>query len=987
MKWGFPLLENERLHQAYEAEQIQVLEGLEAVRRRPGMYIGSTDVNGLHHLVVEVVDNSIDEAMAGFADRVEVTIHTDGSLSVIDNGRGIPVDIHPKTGRPALETVLTVLHAGGKFGEGGYKVSGGLHGVGLAVVNGLSEWLEVEVARGGNKYQQKFSRGVPTQDMAIVGKSDATGTRVTFKPDPEVFDTVKFDAETILLRLRELAFLNKGVLLTLKDERDGREEQFQYEGGIKSFVEHLMKKKEALHDEIVYIDKTAGDIHVEIALQYSTGYTETILSFANNINTQEGGTHISGFRSALTRTINEYARRTNLLKENESNLSGEDVREGCIAIVSVKVMEPQFEGQTKTKLGNSEVRGAVESVFGEGLSTFLEETPRAGRRIVEKALQAARAREAARKARDLTRRKNVLEDSSLPGKLADCTLTNPEQCELYLVEGDSAGGTAKQGRDRRFQAIMPLRGKILNVEKARLDRILANNEIRAMITALGTGIGDEFDIEKSRYGKVIIMSVDGDELAFVRDEHGMVRSVKIGDFIDDCYEGRRDFRRYEVLCFGLDSHGTAFRPIKDVIRHPLEEKLYEIKTRCGRTVRVTSSHSVFVWQDGEKRLKRGDEIKPGDYVLAPARIRFGPAPDSPAQKALAKLKGLNFSDMPAGRAAITRSARASTRVGLLKRQLAAVYAQVETESSVATTLSDAVPVSEVAQENFLNEQCENKGDARSIDRIPDIVFNLPPEEQRAYMERFRVGRRRGDKKFVLRTSSKDVAGQLAYLVLAQQMTVEILHGHNARTGDKLYWVIGRPALSAQNAKPFAAPGGDLCALPVVSVQEVQPTRGMVYDFSVETDENFIAGLGGICCHNTDADVDGAHIRTLLLTFFFRFMKPLIASGHVYIAMPPLYGVRKGSEIHYAYDDEELEKILERTGRQGVTIQRYKGLGEMNAEQLWETTMNPETRTVRRLTLDDAALADEIFTVLMGEEVEPRREFIQAHAKEVQNLDV
>lgn len=640
---GDPLLETERLQQAYEAEQIQVLEGLEAVRRRPGMYIGSTDVGGLHHLVVEVVDNGIDEAMAGFADKVEVTIHEDGSVSVFDNGRGIPVDIHPKTGRPAVETVMTVLHAGGKFGDGGYKVSGGLHGVGVAVVNALSEWLEVEVSRGGKVHRQRYARGVPAGDLEIVGETTETGTRVTFKPDATVFETVEFNADTIVLRLRELAFLNKGVELSLKDERDGREDRFKYDGGIKSFVEHLMRNKEPLHEEIVYIDKTVNDVSVEVAIQYSTGYNETIFTFANNINTQEGGTHLSGFRSALTRSLNEYARRTNLLKENEANLSGEDVREGCIAIISVKVMEPQFEGQTKTKLGNSEVRGAVESVVGEGLAVFLEETPRAGRRIIEKSLQAARAREAARKARDLTRRKNVLEDSALPGKLADCTLTDPERCELYLVEGDSAGGTAKQGRDRRFQAIMPLRGKILNVEKARLDRILANNEIRAMITALGTGIGDEFDLEKGRYGKVIIM--------------------------------------------------------------------------------------------------------------------------------------------------------------------------------------------------------------------------------------------------------------------------------------------------------------------------------------------------------TDADVDGAHIRTLLLTFFYRFMQPLIASGHMYIAMPPLYGVKKGQEIQYAYDDQELEEILERTGRQGVTIQRYKGLGEMNADQLWETTMNPETRTVRRLTLDDAALADEIFTVLMGEEVEPRREFIQTHAKDVVNLDV
>ncbi|ADG80904.1 DNA topoisomerase (ATP-hydrolyzing) subunit B [Thermincola potens] len=627
----------------YGASQIQVLEGLEAVRRRPGMYIGSTSTRGLHHLVYEVVDNSIDEALAGFCDKIEVIIHHDNSITVIDNGRGIPVDIHPKIGKPAVEVVLTILHAGGKFGGDGYKVSGGLHGVGVSVVNALSEWLEVEVKRDNHIYHQRYERGLPVTELKIIGDSNSTGTKITFKPDHEIFEDLVFNFETLSQRLKELSFLNKGLTIILKDERDGNEKTFQHEGGIIDFVKHLNKNKDVLHPEPIYFEGEKDDVMVEIALQYNDGYTENIFSFVNNIHTHEGGTHEAGFKTALTRVVNDYARKYNLLKENENNLTGEDIREGLTAIISVKVREPQFEGQTKTKLGNSEVRGIVDAVVVEGVGTFLEEHPPFAKRITEKAINAARAREAARKARELTRRKNALESTSLPGKLADCSLKDPAVCELYLVEGDSAGGSAKQGRDRRFQAILPLRGKILNVEKARLDKVLANEEIRAMITAMGTGISDDFDISKARYHKLIIM--------------------------------------------------------------------------------------------------------------------------------------------------------------------------------------------------------------------------------------------------------------------------------------------------------------------------------------------------------TDADVDGAHIRTLLLTFFYRYMRPLIEAGYVYIAQPPLYKVKKNKIDNYVYSDHELEKLLNQIGREGVSLQRYKGLGEMNPEQLWETTMNPETRTILRVNLEDAMIADEIFTILMGDKVEPRREFIQTHAKEVRNLDI
>ena len=626
----------------YGADQIQVLEGLEAVRKRPGMYIGSTSERGLHHLVYEVVDNSIDEALAGYCTDIDVTIHNDNSITVVDNGRGIPVDLH-ETGKPAVEVVLTVLHAGGKFGGDGYKVSGGLHGVGVSVVNALSEYMDVQVKRDGKIHEIAFKRGVTTSPMTITGETEETGTRVHFMPDKEIFSVTEYNFDTLKHRLRELAFLNRGITINLSDERNGNRESFHYDGGIRSFVEHLNRKKTKINETPIYFNGTKDDIVVEIAMQYNDTYQENIYSFVNNINTEEGGTHLAGFKIALTRAANDFAKKNNIIKGNQQNLSGEDVREGLTCVISLKIREPQFEGQTKTKLGNSEVRGIVDSIVSEGLNEYFEENPAITKRILDKAAMASRAREAARKARELTRRKNALEVNSLPGKLADCSVKDPEKAEIYIVEGDSAGGSAKQGRDRRFQAILPLRGKILNVEKARLDKIYSNAEIRTMITAFGSGIGDEFDISKRRYGKIIIM--------------------------------------------------------------------------------------------------------------------------------------------------------------------------------------------------------------------------------------------------------------------------------------------------------------------------------------------------------TDADVDGAHIRTLLLTFFYRYMKPLIERGHVYIAQPPLYQIRKGKKHWYTFSDEELEAKLNEVGRDGVNVQRYKGLGEMNPEQLWETTMDPETRTMLRVDMEDAQEADELFNILMGDKVEPRRQFIEEHAKYVRNLDI
>ncbi|MDK0612732.1 DNA topoisomerase (ATP-hydrolyzing) subunit B [Clostridium perfringens] len=636
----------EQNNQNYDASQIQVLEGLEAVRKRPGMYIGSTSSRGLHHLVYEIVDNSIDEALAGYCKNIKVYIHKDNSVTVVDDGRGMPVGIHPKMGKPTVEVIMTVLHAGGKFGGGGYKVSGGLHGVGASVVNALSELCEVIVTRDGYVWKQSYKRGAVLTGLEKIGEAEGSGTKVHFKPDHEIFEETEYDFEILSQRLRELAFLNKGINITLIDEREDevKEEVYHYEGGIKSFVSYLNRNKEVLHDEPIYVEGLKDGIAVEVSLQYHDGFNENIFTFANNIDTVEGGTHLAGFKTALTRVMNDYGRRFGHLKESDKNLSGDDIREGLTAVVSVKISEPQFEGQTKTKLGNSEVRSAVDSISGEGISTFLEENPEVGKIIIEKALLASRAREAARRARELTR-KSVLERNSLPGKLADCSSKDPKECEIYIVEGDSAGGSAKQGRDRKFQAILPLRGKIMNVEKQRLDKILGSDTIRSMVTAIGAGIGPEFDIEKIRYNRIIIM--------------------------------------------------------------------------------------------------------------------------------------------------------------------------------------------------------------------------------------------------------------------------------------------------------------------------------------------------------TDADVDGAHIRTLLLTFFYRYMRDLVEQGHVYIAQPPLYKISKGKQERYAYSDAAADEIIEEFGGKdsSVNVQRYKGLGEMNAGQLWETTMDPESRILLRADIEDAMVADEIFTILMGDKVEPRREFIQKNAKNVSNLDI
>jgi len=1182
--------------ETYDASKITVLEGLEAVRKRPGMYIGSTDVRGLHHLVFEVVDNAIDEALAGVCDRTEVTIDKENVVTVVDNGRGIPVDVHKQTGKSALEVVMTKLHAGAKFGQGGYEVASGLHGVGVSAVNALSEWLEVNVRRDGQVYRQKYARGVPKSDVKAVGKypkDQRTGTTVSFMPDKQIFKVIDYKFDVLAQRFREMAFLTRGLTISFRDERDGRAMTFYFEGGITSFVRYLNKNRNMLHAPFTVLRQVNGTA-VEVAIQYTDAYGESVHTFANNINTVDGGTHLTGFRSALTRTLNDFARKGNVLKENDPNLTGDDVREGLTAIVSVKLEEPQFESQTKAKLGNAEVKTQVESVVTEAFSAFLEEHPREAKEIIQKCITSARAREAARQARDLVIRKSALESSSLPGKLADCSEKDSQRSELYIVEGDSAGGSAKQGRDRKFQAILPLRGKIMNVEKSRLDKMLQNEEIRAMITAIGTGVGDQFDLNNLRYGRVIIMSVAGDEPTLVVDDGGRTEFVKIGDLIDDCIAGRREAERYQVISFDPVTHTTRFRPLKAVVRHPHQEPLYKVTTRYNRSVKVTASHSVFVLAEGQVRLKKGDAVRPGDILVAPGRLPR-PSHSPPRVDLVATFYHAGLTDglylmgeevrRVAARRVLTKLARPdlwsepriSLSAGEWHRLIAHRQAIGLTQMQVASSIGVKQPITishwergilhpihsqfaryletlgwkdgleykllpskideRLAQDDSSrnarwrqvspykrlaeltpdelaalgpNVQCVpqahldkvferflpvtrelmwflgwyvaegslsshqvslniGKKDERFIaelkgaiqatfgetprcynppasdgiklyfhsvaaarllrawgldgradrKKLPDLVFSLPEELQFAFLEGYFLGDGTTvGNNLMFTTNSTELKEGLLYLLgqlgiiattsrhhpsLAADAPIQTEHpyysiaicGKEQLARCRAIWQrhanapkveahLARPAHKSLNYVPIS---DDLIGLPVLSVEQIEPVGEYVYDFSVEGDENFVCGSGGLCCHNTDADVDGAHIRTLLLTFFFRYMEGLIEHGHLYIAQPPLYKVKTGKTEQYVFDDKDLETLKKKNKNDHLEIQRYKGLGEMNPEQLWETTMNPENRTVLQVSLEDAAEADRTFEMLMGSEVAPRKRFIQTHAKSVRNLDV
>lgn len=798
----------------YDATQIQVLEGVEAVRKRPAMYIGDTTVRGLHHLVYEVVDNSIDEALAGHAKKVDVTINADGSITVTDDGRGIPVDLHKAQKKSALEVVMTTLHAGGKFDNKAYRVSGGLHGVGVSVTNALSEWCEVEVQRDGKVYRQAYKRGQPTTKVEIVGKTSKRGTRVTFLPDKEIFSSTKFSFDTISNRLRELAFLNKGIRITIRDERDKKdikEHIFFYKGGIAEFIHYLNRNKNPLHKKMFYVEREKEGVQVEAALQYNDSYTEDVFSFANNINTVEGGTHLSGFKTALTRATNQYAKNHDLLKGIEGTLQGQDLMEGLAAVISVKVPQPQFEGQTKTKLGNGEVEGIVYSVVYDSLSLFYEENPSVANKIVDKAVMALRAREAARKARELTRRKGALDSAALPGKLADCSDEDPRNSELYLVEGDSAGGSAKQGRDRRFQAILPLRGKILNVEKARIDKVLSNEEIRTIITAIGTGIESEFNLERLRYNKIILMcdaDVDGSHI------------------------------RTLLLTF-------FYRQMRKLIEE---------------------GH-IYIAQPPLYKIKRG---KREEYVQTEEQMN-------------AILLELGMEG-----------------VQLKKKGKKAVFAGKDLQDIMAL-----------------------------VQALEDLKISLA--RKGIQMDHYLVAR---DKK----------KGFPAYLVREQSDYAETF----------LY--------SEQELEAFLRK----------HTLEIQPTN-KEGQLEVEKETPF-----------EELEIfEGKELEKIerrLAKYNFELADYLGKEG-------------EGFQITLEKKSEELKSLadslnwVKENGKRGITIQRYKGLGEMNPQQLWETTMNPETRTILRVTLEDAVEADEIFTVLMGDQVGPRRLFIQRHSRAVRNLDI
>ncbi len=1361
---------------SYSADQIQVLEGLEPVRKRPGMYIGSTGPRGLHHLVYEVVDNSIDEALAGYCTHIEIDLNADGSVTVTDDGRGIPTDTHPTTGKSALETVMTVLHAGGKFGGGGYKVSGGLHGVGISVVNALSEWVNVTVWREKKIHTQRYERGIPVTGLeAKPDKQHPTGTSVSFMPDTQIFtDGIEFDYNILAGRLRELAYLNAGVKITFTDNRqpEPRIESYCYEGGIREYVNYMTREKQPLHGDIIYVEGERNGVQVEVALQWCVdAYSDNLLGFANNIRTIDGGTHLEGLKTVLTRTMNTVARKRNKLKENDSNLGGENVREGLTGVISVKVPDPEFEGQTKTKLGNTEVRGIVDSLVGEVLNEYLEFNPQVADTIIEKAVQAFKAAEAARRARELVRRKSVLESSPLPGKLADCSTRDPAESEIFLVEGDSAGGcfhgdtqvaladgrnlsfkhlvaeqaqgkehfcytigdrgtvrieriihpritkvkaqvikvtlesdktlictpdhqfmlrdgsykpaawltpndllksfyhdqlenskrritldryqmvwtpeshsqstpvalkpkevkqgamksdnhrvvsiewleekfdvydievphthnfalacgvfvhnSAKQGRDRQFQAILPLRGKILNIEKTDDAKIYKNNEIQSLITALGLGIkGEEFDPAQLRYHRIVIMSVAGDEPTLVMDDTGKTEFVEIGKFIDDCIEGRRTTERYRVISFDPVTHATRFRPLKAVIRHGHEEPMYKITTRYNRSVKVTSSHSVFVYEDGEVRLKKGNEVRPGDLLVASRRL---PRPsESPtridllktlyqagltdslylqgedvrrvaSQRVLAKVERPELLNEPRVKLdsegwqqlIVQRQA-----AGVSQKQVAAscgvkqpitishwerginrptlphflsyldaiggndniVYetlpskidqllAQDDTSKNArwrevsAYKAFEYFTPSELAQlgeevlivprahgdkafnrylpithelmwflgwyvaegtlskhqlslnlgkkdERFipklstaieavfgetprLYDHPDNKGiklyfhsvaAARLLQawglakvahekRLPDVLFSLSDELQLAFLEGYFLGDgTTAGKHLSFTTNSGTLKDGLLYLFgqlgliasttehqpsTAADASIQTRHSYYTITicgkeqidkcrqiwqyhanADKLEVHLANPTRKAQDYLPISE---DLMGLKVVSNEEIELVGDYVYDFSVEGDENFVCGIGGVCAKNTDADVDGAHIRTLLLTFFYRYQRELVDQGYIYIACPPLYKLERGRNHYYCYSDRELQqRISEFPANANYTIQRFKGLGEMMPQQLWDTTMNPETRTFKQVEIEDAAEADRIFTVLMGDRVAPRREFIETH---------
>ncbi len=1164
----------------YTSKDIFVLEGLDPVRKRPGMYIGSTGPEGFHHLIKECLDNGLDEAMAGYARNIEIALLSEERVSVSDDGRGIPIDKHSQTKKSSLETVMTTLHAGAKFGGKTYQVSGGLHGVGVSVVCALSKWMRAEISRDGYRYSQEYSRGKIKTKLKKEAKTNKTGTKIIFEPDPEIFKEIKFNSKKIINHLRQQAYLTKGVRIAFSDFRDPKDKKnytFYFEGGLLSYVKHLTRGISKQQSNIFYCSGSKDEIEIEASFVYTQEYESYEESFTNNILTREGGSHLTGFRAALTRTLNDYAKKNGIIKNSEDSLGGDDVREGLTAVVSVKVKEPQFEGQTKSKLGNPEVKPAVESVVSENLTDFLERNPQDAKSIIEKCLLSSKARKAARAARETVLRKGVLEGLSLPGKLADCSSRKPEESELYIIEGESAAGSCKGARDRRFQAILPLKGKILNVERARLDKILSSKEIKSLIIAMGAAIAEDFNIDKLRYHRIIIMS-DADSVTYdtpimiFDKQKRLLRKVKIGDFVDNECD---DTRNYEIPACDLKKKTFSLREIEKTVRHPVRKELYEITTRYGYKIKVTSDHSLFTQKDNNFITVPTSELKIGDNLIAPqvlsrldrdieidikpllkesdkVTVKFSAEKSSISDNAWVDLSAKIWEELRQAREkiGISRYAMADyigvyksvpqqweskidnvmPRYEHFKQYLTKLNLNIEStlaSASIFTPInkwkgklpekneyynhSRKLQTSFVldynlayllgwylgdgylsSQKNNPNRFCISLGKdktnyVQNLSKIINKIFNSKPfidtrsdgscqltfhsyefslilkklgllgkksyekfvpseilSSKQNVQKAFLRGYLESDGSIVVKKYKRSATARLTFTTASQELSEDVcilfrqlgifpcfssrkskdhfrkdgakitskrlgyiisINGKdqlkklksvwvNHKSSEKLIRYLKTCNVNENSYKENKIGQGVL--LPITSIKKVKSEHPFVYDLAVKVDENFVAGAAGLLGHNSD----GNHIKTLLLTLFYRYFKPVIEKGYLYIAQPPLYKVQWGKEVQYAYVEQDKKDILESIKEErkksksnnenllaGVNIQRYKGLGEMNPTQLWETTMNPENRILLKVKIEDFKEADRIFDVLMGEEVFPRKKFIQAHAKKVNNLDI
>ncbi len=1068
---------------SYDASSITVLEGLEAVRVRPAMYVGSTDSHGVYHIISEVIDNSIDEALQGECNKIIVTLYDDNSISVEDNGRGIPVEIHPQTKKSTLETVMTILHAGGKFGGNGYKISGGLHGVGVSCTNALSEWLETTVKKGGKIYRQRYEKGVPVTGVEVIGDCpiNETGTKQHFLPDGTIFSDSKIPVNSVIEKLRREAFLIKNLRIEINRETPY---VFFFEGGIKSYINSVSRYKKK-NTSTIYFESKENDVIFEVALVYTDEINENLICYTNSIENPDGGTHATGLRQGLTKAINDYAKKYQFIKD-ESFL-GDDVKEGLLAIISCRLPNPQFEGQTKMRLNNPEVLQIAKNITTEKISTFLEENPKQAKVIIEKIQLAQRARKAAKAARDSVIRKSALESASLPGKLADCSEKDPSKCELYIVEGDSAGGTAKQGRDRYTQAILPLRGKPLNSQKNRIDKVLANEMLKNFVIALGCGIGENFDEKKLRYKKIVLMSVDGAENVYLKNKYGYIYVKKIGEFIDDVLDGKLKKDDFSILCYEFKSKRNCFKPISYVIRHELDDVLLNITLSSGKNIKVTKSHSLFTEEKGKMVPVLCGKLKIGSQIFVSSAIEYKNNDEyvlntinyiaqKKSSKYIKQLIVVEQNDIQEARMfnVLNEFSSVSSRLPetpnevMLNRYMEkktedmvfSMYYGIDFEtyiqnvkhlddeydnrkiyikgsqymikSSIELNYSFMVFLSYVStccsfnHEDYsvhiksvdekdtknileaifnISEDMVETGSNNSIvihspslyiflkkillnnseDIIPDILMNFPYDLQIEYLLRIiKLSKKEYNSSDILDfsniTKSKLDTSRIRYILEnSPYRKIEFIERDNYIITSKAELLMSTSA-DEHNLTTKQMESVELEE--IVAIEETTASSKYVYDFSIHGDENF--NCNGICAHNTDADVDGSHIVTLLLTFLFRYMKSLIENGFVFIAQPPLYKLTtQKKDSFWLQDDEEKDKMVEKLNKEGIkidSIQRYKGLGEMTYDQLWETTMDPSKRTLKNVTIEDANYADRIFDTLMGEEVLPRKQFIQANAK-------